>query len=207
MQLLVLWGLVFWIILEVKACCNFMDKVCALKNTAQPEQLWSEDILKEKEKETAIPKDHLMYLDRYVQFDIVSRLTGCISHMIYLPLGMILAILIGRSRIFDQFAIPWSLLIIFSISVIYLLIAMYELRRSAENLRSQFLDEYEYQSMKNKFSGEKAGEIQIGHLIDLIRRKRNGIYATLSHQPALTALLIPFGGMSGVQILEYVFNI
>lgn len=203
-QFLILWGLVFWVGFKAKACKKFIDQILGIKDTENNYNLWSRKVLGRTEKETGVSQK---YLSQYVHFQIVVRVTERISHLIYLPLGMILAILIGRSRIFDQFGIPLSLIIVFAIAVVYLLLMVYQLRQSAEKLRGVFLAYYESAEVLVRSSAQKSDEVQLDRLLSLIRNERKGIYATFAHQPALAALLLPFGGMSGVQIIEFLFNI
>ena len=44
---------------------------------------------------------------------------------------------------------------------------------------------------------------QIGILTTLIRETRRGPFAPLSQQPFMQAVLLPFGGYGGVQLIEY----
>lgn len=203
-QFIVLWGLVFWVAFEAKACNIFISKVCESENTEHLNELWSSRILEREVKETGVSK---MHMNRYMTFLIVVKITENINHLVYLPLAMVLTILVGRSRIFDQFGIPLSLIIVFSIAIIYLFVVFYYFRQSSENLRSDFLAGYESQQINMRISERRGDDIQIERLINRIRNESNGIYAKFGHQPAFTALLIPFGGMSGVQIVEYLFNI
>lgn len=202
-QFLLLWGLVFWIGAEAKACKRLVDTLEESINNEHVLQQWSSHILDTVEQGTGVSRKHL---HRYLQFLVAVKISEGISRLIYLPLGMILVILMARSRIFDQFDMPLSLIIVFSTAVIYPLFRIYQLRQSAESLRDSFLSDYEAQqvALTVKQAGDTA---QVGRVIALIRNEHKGIYATVGHQPALAALLLPFGGMSGVQIIEYLFNI
>ena len=203
-QFTVLWGLVFWIAFEAKACRKLIDQLQNSDTNEDCNQSWSCAILKKQAYELGVSEG---YIKKYLKLWLVVKITGCLGCLIYLPLGMILAILIGRSKIFDQFNIPLSLIIVFAIAVIYLLLSIYQLRKSAENLRGDLLKHYEAQQIGFGVLQKKSEEIQIERIIYLINKENKGIYARFDHQPALVALLIPFGGMSGVQILEYLFNI
>ena len=202
-QFLLLWGLVFWVSSEAKACSRLIDTIKESTINENFFQQWSSHILEIVEQGTGVSQKHL---HRYLQFLLAVKISEAISRLIYLPLGMILIILIARSRIFDQFDLSLSLIIVFSIAVIYPLLRIYQLRQSAESLRDSFLNDYEAQQvvLAVKQAGETA---QVSRVIALIRNEHQGIYATVGHQPALAALLLPFGGMSGVQIIEYLFNI
>lgn len=205
-QFWILWNLIFWIAFEAKACGRFIERISYIQSndTESIRELWPSKILDKYQRETGVS---CLHLNRYVQFQIIVRITNCISRLVYLPLGMILTILIGRSRIFDQFGIPLSLIIVFSVAIIYLFAVLYQLRQSAEILRSNLKEDYQSQQVVFRTAQQKEEEAQIDRLMGLIRNERRGIYANFGHQPAFAALLLPFGGMSGVQILEYLFNI
>lgn len=40
-----------------------------------------------------------------------------------------------------------------------------------------------------------------------IRNTHAGVFAPFAQQPALQALLLPFGGYGGIQIIEYLFKL
>jgi len=44
---------------------------------------------------------------------------------------------------------------------------------------------------------------KIDRLMRRIRNTNTGVFAPFAQQPALQALLLPFGGYGGVQIIEY----
>ena len=48
---------------------------------------------------------------------------------------------------------------------------------------------------------------QIQVLMERIRNTQEGAFAPLSQQPALQALLLPFGGLGGVQLIEYLMSL
>jgi hypothetical protein len=47
---------------------------------------------------------------------------------------------------------------------------------------------------------------QIKLLMERIRNTREGVFAPVTEQPALRALLLPFGGFGGAQLIEYLIN-
>ncbi|WMJ07568.1 hypothetical protein [Nitrosomonas sp. sh817] len=198
-QMFCLFVLVFWTAFETISCKKMIEEMRTEKQDDSRDQLWSNEAMQLAEVRTGVPH-HLLH--RYLQFQLIVDHAKCISRLIYLPLGMIFFILIGRSKIFDQFGMPWSLIIILIVSIVYVIIVTYHLRVAAEKFRMDLMDQYEAKKIQSNNN-----TIQIDRLVSLIRQENQGVYASLGHQAALTALLIPFGGMSGVQILEYLFNI
>ncbi|MBY0484730.1 hypothetical protein [Nitrosomonas sp.] len=198
-QMFCLFVLIFWAAFETIACKKMIEEIRIEKQDDSQNQLWSNEALQLAEIRTGVPH-HLLH--RYLQFQLIVDHAKCISRLIYLPLGMVFFILIGRSKIFDQFGMPWSLIFILIVSVVYVVMVTYRLRIAAERFRMDLIDQYETKKIQSNNN-----TIHIDRLISLIRQENQGVYASLGHQAALTALLIPFGGMSGVQILEYLFNL
>lgn len=198
-QMLCLWVLVFWVAFEGIACKKMIEEICLEKQDGTENKLWTIEALQLTESHTGIPQ---LLLHRFMQFQLIVDHAKCISRLIYLPLAMVFFILIGRSKIFDQFGMPWSLIVILIVSVVYVIVVTYRLRVAAEMLRKDLIDQYEAKKIQ-----PNQNTPQLDRLILLIKQENQGIYASFGHQTALTALLIPFGGMSGVQILEFLFNI
>lgn len=198
-QMLVLWVLVFWVAFEGIACRKMIEEICLEKQDDTENKIWTTKALQLTESQIGIPQKKL---HRFMQFQLIVDHAKCISRLIYLPLGMVFFILVGRSKIFDQFGIPLSLIVILIVAVVYVIVITYQLRLAAEMLRKGLIDQYETERIK-----PNQDVSQIDRLILLIKQENQGIYASFGHQTALTALLIPFGGMSGVQILEFLFNI
>ena len=48
---------------------------------------------------------------------------------------------------------------------------------------------------------------QIKLLMERIRNTREGVFGSFTQQPALQALLLPFGGYGSVQLVEYLINL
>ena len=48
---------------------------------------------------------------------------------------------------------------------------------------------------------------QIKILMESIRSNREGAFAPIAQQPALEALLLPFGGYGSPQLIEYLFKL
>ena len=200
LQYIFLWGLVFWFYFEAIACINFINAA----NDSHCE--WPVKVLDELESDTGISKT---YLDRYTQFQVIAQVTEFVGRLIYLPFGMMLIILLERSKIIDQLGVPFSLILIFLTIAVISLYLMYKMRVSAEKARDNILKFYMLKSRKIEFSKEKddIAEIQINRVIRLINNTQMGIYASVHHQPFAAALLIPFGGMGGMQIIENLFGI
>lgn len=213
-QYFVLWVLVFWFGFEAMICSNLA------RHMSNNHFKWPVKILDKLHFDTSVSQE---YLDRYAQFRLFAKLTESVDRLIYLPFGMMLIVVLGRSKIFDQLGISLSLALIFLLIAVFLLFIMYRLRVASEKLRENILRFYESKKLSIEYSRENKEFLQenvqfskekndiaieqIERVMKLISDTRIGIFASFRHQPALAAGLLPLGGMGGVQLIEYLYKI
>ncbi|MDH4098041.1 MAG: hypothetical protein OEU87_06955, partial [Nitrospira sp.] len=212
---LVLWLVIFWVGYEIRACARFIETLSGVSNK------WPEQLLRQKEEETGVP---CTYLDDYLDFQLIVRATKRIHWIIYLPFVSILFTVFARSNFFDAMDFPLALVFIIGSALGYSLYSARLLRKSADAARATALGNYERQLFettrphgntppvlivrpKTKPAQQPISVEQIAILADRIRSTRDGVFAPFVQQPALQALLLPFGGYGSVQILEYLFKL
>jgi hypothetical protein len=212
---LVLWLVIFWVGYETHACARFIE-ILSDKRT-----VWPEQILTHEETETGVARAHL---GDYLDFQMIVSATGRIHWLIYLPFVSILFMVLARSDLFDAMDFPLSLLFVTALALAYALCAAVLLRRSAEAARAKVLAHYEARLLTQARPKDSpppaaadaaaAGPTQppisaeqIKLLMERIRSTREGAFAPFTQQPALRALLLPFGGFGGVQLVEYLINL
>ncbi len=144
--------------------------------------------------------------------------------------------IVGRSDLFDAMDFPPALLAVVVLSLAYAIYTEIVLRRAALSARGRVLTEYEEKlfilegagndqvspeirntalatDVINPANGLQTDLIrspitaeQINLLMERIRNNREGAFAPVSQQPALQALLLPFGGLGGMQLIEYLMS-
>ncbi|MEK6708062.1 MAG: hypothetical protein AABY81_04545 [Pseudomonadota bacterium] len=191
----VLWSAIFWVSYETRACVQFIESLSDVSNK------WSkEPFVCKAEKETGLPREHL---DAYLDFQLITRATERILRLIYLPFVSILFMVLARSNFFAAMDFPLVLVLFMGLALAYSLHSARLLRKSAETARTKTLENYE-----KLLLGSTLPQIRrINSLMDRIRNTRNGAFAPFGQQPALQALLLPFGGYGGVQLIEYLLNV
>ena len=212
---LVLWLVIFWVGYETHACARFIEIL------SDERSVWPERILRREEAETGVPRAHL---DDYLDFQLIVLATGRIHWLIYLPFVSILFMVLARSDLFDAMDFPLSLVFVTALALAYALCAAVLLRRSAETARTKVLTHYEARLLTQARPKDSqpptapdataAGPTrppisadQIKLLMERIRSTCEGAFAPFTQQPALRALLLPFGGYGGVQLIEYLINL
>jgi hypothetical protein len=212
---LVLWLVIFWVGYETRACARFIETLSGASTE------WPEQTLVQKEEETGVSREHL---DGYLKFRLIVRATQRIHQLIYLPFVSILFSVFARSNFFGAMDFPLALVFIIGLALGYSLYSASLLRKSADAARATALANYERRSLEaTRSNGGKPPVAmvrprttpaqqpinveQIKVLMERIRSTRDGAFAPFAQQPALQALLLPFGGYGSVQLIEYLFNL
>ena len=204
---LVLWLAIFWVGYETRVCARFIETLSNVPNE------WPDQLLARTEKETGVPRAHL---DDYLDFRLIVHATQRIDWLIYLPFVGIFFMVLSRSNFFDAMDFPPALFFIVGLALGYSLLSAILLRRSAESARGKAIEYYERQLLIQARVKDSQPPIlivdpisveQIKLLMERIRNNREGAFAPFAQQPALQALLLPFGGYGSVQIIEYLFKL
>ena len=211
----VLWLVIFWVGYETRACAQFIETLSGVANE------WPERLLFRKAKETGIPRAQL---DDYLDFQLLMRATQRIHSLIYLPFVSILFMVIAQNDIFDNMGFPITLVFIIGLALANTLYNARLLHKSAEAVRTKAIKHYEMQLVMQALAQDSQrlattdGEAvdpplssvsveQIKLLMEDIRSTHEGAFAPLAQQPALRALLLPFGGYGSVQLIEYLVKL
>ena len=147
-----------------------------------------------------------------------------------MPFLSIVLIIIARSDVFDAMDLPLPIVILIGLSLLYAVHSQIILQKAAiatkdKALRDLTIQLFEKERFKvsstwgeqgsnTKLAGnsgkvgfsEEATTLsaeQIRILMTRIRETRQGPFAPLSQQPFVQAVLLPFGGYGGVQLIEY----
>jgi hypothetical protein len=225
---LMLWAVIFWTSYEARACARLID---TLGKTSG--HIWSEPPIEAVDAKLGVRTDDLA---PYLDFRLITVLTQRIQLLIYLPFVSILFMIVGRSDLFDAMDFPPALLAVVVLSLAYAIYTEIVLRRAALSARGRVLREYEEKlfvlegagndqvspeirntalatDVINPANGLQTDLIrspitaeQINLLMERIRNNREGAFAPVSQQPALQALLLPFGGLGGMQLIEYLMS-
>src|SRR5262245_60594622 len=214
LNLVFLWLIIFWVAYETRACARFIEilsDVCSV---------WPKPLLDREEPKTGVPRS---YLDHYLDFQLIVSATERIHGLIYLPFVLPLFMVLARSSIFDAMDFPLALVFITGLALAYAVYSAVLLRRSAESARVKALEYYDARllaqaRLKDSPSVATANAVvartqalisaeQIKLLMERILSTRKGAFAPFTQQPVLQALLLPFGGYGGVQLVEYLINL
>ena len=219
----VLWISVFWACYEARACERLFRRI----NEKPTLNKWR--CLPPNSREASFNASPSA-LSNYLSFRLIVRSATRIQSLIYLPFLSIVLIIIARSDVFDAMDLPVPIVILIGLSLLYAVHSQIILQKAAiatkdkalrdltiqlfEKERFKVSSTWEEQGSNTKLAGnsgkvgfsEEATTLsaeQIRILMTRIRETRQGPFAPLSQQPFVQAVLLPFGGYGGVQLIEY----
>ena len=145
------------------------------------------------------------YVSDYLDLAIIQNQTKVVGSLLFGPFIVLTLMILSRVDFFDNWNWPPSLIIILSALGGYLLICVLLLRREAERARTQAIQRLRAEAaMCDDQSAWKRGRID--RLIEDIRALRGGAFSHWLANPALQAVLVPFGGIGAVNILNMLAN-
>lgn len=126
--------------------------------------------------------------------------------LVYYPFIILVLMIFARSKIFDNWDMPIGLVLIFLLSGGLTLACALYLRRAAEHTRQVVYGQINEILIELSSRPEEAArmlEKQVSIALNQIQKINEGAFLPLSQDPAVQALLLPFGGWGGITLLEY----
>jgi hypothetical protein len=148
-------------------------------------------------------------LEGWIDFEFIVALTRGVTRFIYCPFAVLLLLIVSRSTVFDAWDFPLPLLVLIAAAALYATFCALSLRRAAEEARRSIIAAYEDECLRLEAAGDADGADSqrlargLRTLLDRIRNTREAAFLPLTQQPAVRALLIPFGGFGGLSLVEY----
>jgi hypothetical protein len=210
---LLLWGIVYWVGYETHVCAAFVKLVSNEGEVLLPRTCSCKDA----KKDGVTGK----LCRPYFAFRLVARATGRIQELIYAPFVLILFIVFSQSGLFDATDFPVLLLLFVGLASAYALFCVLMLRRSAESARRRILKRlnlmrFEPQPIDDVVAEPApdgsasvnlpAQQRHLDDLIEVVRTSKAGAFASIWRQPALQAILLPFGGYGSVEIARHMLS-
>lgn len=145
-------------------------------------------------------------LNEWLTIRFIAERSQIIGGFIYYPFIVLFLMIVSRSTIFDRYDFPIGLLIVIGINFTVVTSCAVMLRICAERARRTGLDALNTRLLSaiGETSESRANQIRV--LIDNIKNTREGAFSPIPEQPVVGALLLPFGGIGGLMILEYMVS-
>ncbi len=189
--------LTFFVVDATRLCEAF---VCALSDrpTAWPPT----DLIQQTAKERGVkPAD----LGDFIDIQVICRRTEVIGKLIVYPFIVLLVGMVSLNGYFDNWQWSPAAMLFFGFILAYAIFCAVVLRRAAERARGKAIARLEhdlsaaYISRAKKDQG-KVDQIQL--MITEIRELKRGAFAPFFQHPIVRAIVIPFGGVGTVALLD-----
>lgn len=141
-------------------------------------------------------------LDSYLVMELTGSRTEVIGTLAIYPFVPLLLMLLSRLNYFDRWDWPIPLILVFIGLSTYVVACWFILRRAAERLRARALQRAStwVACAADRRGGEGSRRMEM--LVEEIRNARRGAFSSWTKSPAIRGVLIPFGGLGAVGILE-----
>ena len=135
---------------------------------------------------------------------LIGKRTEAVGKLIFYPFIILVLVLVARSHYFDNWSAPlgFSALII-SLILFYTWSCAISLRLQAERTKKSIVNRLS-KKLIEAFAADPHQERveQIDFVLKEIIATRSGAFAPLLQQPVVQALLVPFGSIGGLQLLD-----
>ena len=112
---------------------------------------------------------------------------------------------VSRFDYFDNWRTPFGLAVVVSMGALYAWTSAFLLRRSAEGARTcvvESLKDLLFLTLKkDKPNPDRIKQIE--SVLDEVKSIKQGAFAPFAQHPVVQSLLVPFGGVGGIYLVEF----
>jgi hypothetical protein len=142
-------------------------------------------------------------LNDWLDMQFMAKRTRCIIDLIYYPFLVLALLIVSRSSIFDNYTIPFTLIISQAISIGVVIFAVVALRHRAERARETALEHLRAKLIAargGEGDGKRASQLEM--LLSRVENLREGAFAPLASQPIVKAVFLPLISYGGTLLLQ-----
>ncbi len=153
-----------------------------------------------------LSKHDKYHLNEWIDIQFIAAHTKEVGKLVYYPVIILILMIFARSKIFDNWNMSLGLALIFLSSAGLTLICALYLRRTAERARQAVSRQISSMLIGLSSRPEEAArtlEKQACIALKQIQETNEGAFLPLVQEPAVQALILPFGGWGGITLLEY----
>jgi hypothetical protein len=186
-----------------KLCWRFISLIRKLGPS------WSEATLRGSGWKSDWPEKLEEGLGFWLLIRLIAQHTEVVGRLIFYPFIVWFLIFVSRLHYFDNWRMHLGLALVISLGAVYAWCSAVILRRSAEKFRkvavARLSQEVIEARMDAAISPEGRGYLEaVLRDVETIRR---GAFAPYLQNPVLQTLLVPFGGLGGLQLLDLLSKI
>lgn len=150
------------------------------------------------------PEPRNSLLDDWIDARLLADHTAAIAPLIFFPLTLLSLLIVARSPMFDNWAIDGPVLVVLVTYVLWTIAMATMLNFAAETARRKALENMRKDLLWLQGADAKY-KLLAEHFPSLIKQVedlRKGAFAPFFEQPLVRAVLVPLGGVGGIQLLD-----
>lgn len=159
-----------------------------------------------KQLRCKLAKRDKFHLDEWLDIEFIAAHTKEVGKLVYYPFIMLVLMMFARSKIFDNWDMPIGLALLFLSSAGLSVACALYLRWAAEKARQKILWEIDDMKVALSLEPESTARSTLEKRIEIVTQQiekiNEGAFLPFTQEPAIQALLLPFGGWGGITLLE-----
>ncbi len=201
---LLIW-LVFFVFDATRLCDHFIRLL--YRDETETKLEWPDNMRRDAAEKQGLdgPGVDCESLAHLITVRIVEQRTETVDKFIYWPAVALLVMFVSRYHVFDNWDWPPPLFIGYLICSSMLVYCAMIMRRDAERLRTHALKQMHDELGRVRASGSPPNVVQEDQILAMIQEVESanrGAFCRLADNPIIRAVLIPFGGMGTLAILD-----
>jgi hypothetical protein len=188
--------LIFCVFNTTRLCERFVDRA----SSRAP--IWSQSSIKKFMTNASYESE--VALGERMLVQLIAGRTDVVGRLIFRPFIVLLLIFVSRNTYFDNWHMSIGLAVVISISMVYAWSSALILRRVAEKARKNVISRLSNKLVtviSEKLPNKEQKE-RIEFVLNEVRSIQKGAFAPFMKHPAVQALLVPFGGVGGLALVE-----
>jgi hypothetical protein len=136
---------------------------------------------------------------------LIAMRTETIGKLIFYPFIVWFVIFVSRLDYFDNWRTPVGLAVVITMGALYAWSCAFLLRQSAERARTSVVNRLK-KLLFHVLTDESRDHDMVDHIqfvINEVKSMREGAFAPVMQHPLVQALVVPFGGVGGVYLIDF----
>jgi hypothetical protein len=179
---------------------------CFIIETLDKTPVWNAATRSQFLENTGLPGEELDY---WMLIRLVGQRSEVVSRLIYFPLIVWLILFISRWNYFDNWRTPLGLAFVISLSAIFTWSCALMLRHVAEKLRTQVIHRLyrDLVVLGAAAAPDAVRQTRVRIVLDEVKSMCQGAFTPFFQNPVVQALFVPFGGVGGLTLLDFLNKI
>ncbi len=188
--------LIMWVMDIAKTTSRF---ITAFANQSEKMHGWNDETIKQLSNDLKVPAS---CIGSWFNIRLVAEHTDAISHLVYLPVVVMVIMLASRLRFFDRWDMPFGLALVIVVTMIQVFYWPAKIRQSAERLRSKLLQKFQEEKITQAGLSNHTGIDQLDIMLDYVRNLNKGAFLPFSRQHWVRAVAMAISGSGSFAILQ-----